>query len=96
MVDDRVLEIVLSTGFILYTLAMIMYSYRVFKGPSVADTVIALDALTVDLIILFLLITIYYGNQYLAIAVIPLAAWVFILDVVVAKYLVRKGGGGSE
>lgn len=41
---------------------------------------------------MFLLLTLYYGSQYLAIAVIPLATWVFILDVIVAKYLIRRGG----
>ncbi len=95
MVDVSVFYMVLSIGFTLYTLAMIIYSYRVFKGPTLPDTVLALDALTVDLVVLFLLITLYYRCQFLAIAVIPLAAWVFILDIIVAKYLVRKRGGDN-
>ena len=92
MVDPVYLEYVLVTGLTLYTIAMVIYSYRVLKGPTIADTVLTIDALTVDLIVLFLLLTLYYGSQYLAIAVIPLATWVFILDVIVAKYLIRRGG----
>jgi len=91
MVSFELLDNILIIGFTLYALAMIIYSLRVFKGPTVPDTVLALDALTVDLIVLFLLIALYYRCQFLAIAVIPLATWVFILDIIVAKYLVKGG-----
>jgi multicomponent Na+:H+ antiporter subunit F len=84
---------VIVVSLTLYVIAMILYSYRALKGPSVSDTVLAIDALTVDLSVIFLIITLYYKCMYLAIAVIPLAAWVFILDIMVAKYLIRRGGG---
>ncbi len=92
MVSGNIVEYILTAGLTLYTIAMIIYSYRALKGPTVSDTVLVIDALTVDLAVLFLLLTLYYRCQYLAIAVIPLTAWVFILDVIVAKYLVRRGG----
>ena len=89
MVAITELNYVLPGAIFLFTLAMIIYSYRVLKGPTVPDMVLALDALTVDLIVLFILITLYYRTPYLAIGAIPLSAWVFILDIYVAKYLLE-------
>ncbi len=89
MVSLAELNYVLPAAISLFTLAMIIYTYRVMKGPTVPDMVLALDALTVDLIVLFMLITLYYGTPYLAIGAIPLSAWVFILDIFVAKYLLE-------
>ncbi len=89
MVSLTDLNYVLPAAISLFTLAMVIYTYRVMKGPTVPDMVLALDALTVDLIVLFILITLYYGTPYLAIGAIPLSAWVFILDIFVAKYLLE-------
>ncbi len=92
MVSYSVLEGVLPILFGLFTLAMIIYSLRVFTSKSVSDMVLAVDALTIDLIIIFVLIGLYYRSPYLLIGVIPLAAWILILDIVVSRYL-SKGGG---
>ncbi len=87
MVSYSVLEGVLPLLFGLFTLAMIIYSLRVFTSKSVSDMVLAVDALTIDLIIIFVLIGLYYKSPYLLIGVIPLAAWILILDIVVSRYL---------
>ncbi len=87
MVSYSVLEGVLPLLFGVFTLAMIIYSLRVFTSKSVSDMVLAVDALTIDLIIIFVLIGLYYKSPYLLIGVIPLAAWILILDIVVSRYL---------
>ncbi len=89
MVSYSVLEGILPLLFGLFTLAMIIYSLRVFTSKSVSDMVLAVDALTIDLIIIFVLIGLYYKSPYLLIGVIPLAAWILILDIVVSRYLSR-------
>ena len=89
MVSVDLLSFVLPGAFILYTVAMLIYSYRVFKGPTLPDMVLAIDTLVVDLIVIFMLLSLYYLSPYLAIGAIPLAAWVFLLDIYVAKYLLR-------
>ncbi len=89
MVSVDLLGFVLPGAFILYTVAMLIYSYRVFKGPTLPDMVLAIDTLVVDLIVIFMLLSLYYLSPYLAIGAIPLAAWVFLLDIYVAKYLLR-------
>jgi len=89
MVSVDLLSLVLPGAFMLYTVAMLIYSYRVFKGPTLPDMVLAIDTLVVDLIVIFMLLSLYYLSPYLAIGAIPLAAWVFLLDIYVAKYLLR-------
>ncbi|MEM4834293.1 MAG: monovalent cation/H+ antiporter complex subunit F [Thermosphaera sp.] len=41
---------------------------------------------------MLVLIAYYYRSTFLLIGVIPLATWIFILDLIVARYL-EKGGG---
>lgn len=76
----------------LFTIAMIIYSIRVFTSKNIADATLAVDALTVDLLVILVLIAYYYRSTFLLIGVIPLATWIFILDLIVARYL-EKGGG---
>lgn len=84
---DQVLPLVLS----LFVTAMIIYSVRVFTSKNLADAVLAVDALTVDLLVIFVLVALYYKSTFLLIGVIPLASWIFILDLIVARYLERGG-----
>jgi len=93
LVAPEALDYVLPIALILFSSAMILYAYRVFRGPTVPDVVLALDTLVVDLVVIFMLVTLYYENPYLAIGVIPLASWVFLLDIAVAKYLIKVKGG---
>ncbi len=93
MVAPEALNYVLPVALILFSSAMILYTYRVFRGPTVPDVVLALDTLVVDLVVIFMLVTLYYEIPYLAIGVIPLASWVFLLDIAVAKYLIKVKGG---
>ena len=74
----------------LFTLAMIIYSLRVFASKNLGDAVLAIDALTVDLIVLMILVALYYRTPYLLIGVIPLASWIFLLDLIVSRYLEKR------
>ncbi|MGB9828182.1 MAG: MrpF/PhaF family protein [Thermosphaera sp.] len=74
----------------LFTVAMIVYSIRVFTSKNLGDAVLAIDALTVDLIVLMMLVALHYRSPYLLVGVIPLGAWIFLLDLIVAKYLEKR------
>ncbi|MEO3993202.1 MAG: MrpF/PhaF family protein [Desulfurococcaceae archaeon TW002] len=74
-----------------FIIAMIIYSVRAFTSKNLADMVLAIDALTVDLVVILVLIALYYRSPYLLIGAVPLSAWIFILDLAVAKYLHRGG-----
>ncbi|MEM0085536.1 MAG: monovalent cation/H+ antiporter complex subunit F [Zestosphaera sp.] len=75
----------------LFATAMIIYSVRVFTSKNIADATLAVDALTVDLLVIFILIALYYKSTFLLIGAVPLATWVLILDIVVARYLDKVG-----
>ncbi|MEM2476146.1 MAG: monovalent cation/H+ antiporter complex subunit F [Zestosphaera sp.] len=75
----------------LFATAMIIYSVRVFTSKNIADATLAVDALTVDLLVIFILIALYYKSTFLLIGAVPLATWVLILDIVVARYLDKIG-----
>jgi len=92
VVSYEVLEplIPLITG--LFSIAMVVYSIRVLTSRTIPDAVLAVDALSIDLLVILVLIALYYKSPMLLIGVIPLAAWVFLLDVLVARYLMRQRG----
>jgi multicomponent Na+:H+ antiporter subunit F len=89
VVDASVLDILIPVVLGVYSLAYAIYSIIVLRGPTVPDMVLALDVMTVDLIVIYLLIALFYNSPMLAIGAIPLASWVLILDLVVAKYLME-------
>ncbi len=73
-----------------FMLAIILYSIRIIKGPTIPDMVLAVDALSYDLAVLIVVLAILFDTVYLAVAALPLVLWAYILDMYVAKYLERK------
>ncbi|MFZ8791782.1 MAG: MrpF/PhaF family protein [Thermosphaera aggregans] len=90
MVALEALESILPFLTGLFSLAMVIYSLRVLTSRNLGDAVLAIDALTVDLIVLMVLVALHYRSPYLLIGVIPLAAWILILDLAVARYLEKR------
>ncbi len=74
----------------IFMLAIILYSIRIIKGPTIPDMVLAVDALSYDLAVLIVVLAILFDTVYLAVAALPLVLWAYILDMYVAKYLERK------
>lgn len=74
----------------LFMLAVILYSIRIIKGPTIPDMVLAVDALSYDLAVLIVVLALIFDTAYLAVAALPLVLWAYILDMYVAKYLERK------
>ena len=70
--------------------AFTLYLVRLVKGPSVPDIVLAIDCLSFDLAVFMALLSIFYGTPYLVFGSILLALWAFLLDIFVAKYLLRR------
>jgi len=86
------LELYLTPLIVIYLASILIQSVRVLRGPAVPDSVLALDTIVFSTLVLMMIISIYYENPYLSIGVLPLAAWTFLLDIVVSRYLIRKGG----
>jgi len=86
------LEQYLTPLIVIYLTSILIQAVRVLRGPTVPDSILALDTIVFSALVLMMIISIYYENPYLSIGVLPLAAWIFLLDIVVSRYLIRKGG----
>jgi len=81
-------EIVLFVS-ILYLINIMLLTIIVFKGPTIGDQVLAIDGITYGSIVLLILFSIYFKEPILTVVAIPLALWVYALDIYVSKYLER-------
>ncbi len=75
---------------VVFLTAFTLYIIRLVKGPSVPDIVLAIDCLSFDLAVFMALLSVFYGTPYLVFGSILLALWAFLLDIFVAKYLLRR------
>ncbi len=80
--------------FPVYVLAFTLYTVRAVKGPTLPDTVLAIDAMTYDLAAFLAVLSILFHSPILIPTAIVLALWVYALDIYVAKYLESKDMGG--
>ncbi len=78
----------------IYMAAFTLYAVRALKGPTIPDTVLAIDAMTYDLAAFLVVLAIFFRSPILIPTAIVLALWVYALDIYVAKYLESKEMGG--
>lgn len=69
------------------TLAVILNTYRLIKGPDSADRVLALDTLYINVIALIILFGIVLGSRMYVEAALLIAVMGFVSTVAMAKYL---------
>ena len=79
---------------LVYLAAMILYTYRAIRGPTIPDHVLGVDALSYDLVVMLMAACVMLHSPLLAPVPLLLALWVYALDLYVAKYLEGKGLGG--
>ncbi len=70
--------------------AFIIYVIRAVKGPSIPDSVLAIDALSYDVAAFMIILAIYFKSPFLIPGAIILAIWAYALDIFVAKYYEKK------
>jgi multicomponent Na+:H+ antiporter subunit F len=87
------LTLVLAIGIPLYLTAVILYSIRAVKGPTIPDMVLAVDCLSYDLAVFLAGIALYYKTPFMMAPPIMLALWVYLLDIYVSKYLITREVG---
>ncbi len=85
----------LATTYILiiipvFLAAFIIYVIRAVKGPSIPDSVLAIDALSYDVAAFMIILAIYFKSPFLIPGAIILAIWAYALDIFVAKYYEKK------
>jgi multicomponent Na+:H+ antiporter subunit F len=77
----------------IYLTAFTLYSVRVVKGPTIPDSVLAIDSMSYDLAAFITILSILFRSPILIAVAIVLALWVFALDIYVAKYLESREMG---
>lgn len=83
------LEIALELAFVLVALALILSFYRLVKGPSIPDRILALDTLYINTIALLILFGLYLGSALYFEAALLIALMGFVGTVALSKYLLR-------
>ena len=76
-------------GLWMVTISVALCIYRLFRGPTTADRVIAADTIATNLLAIIALSAIRTGEKLFIIAVLTLAILSFIGTVVYAKFLER-------
>ncbi|MFS0780343.1 Na(+)/H(+) antiporter subunit F1 [Bacillus sp. 1P06AnD] len=83
-------HIIILIALVCISLSMLALLYRVIKGPSIPDRVIALDAMVINLIAIIALISILLDTYAFLEVILLLGILAFIGTVAFAKYL-EKG-----
>ncbi len=83
------LNLVLPIAFTLVALAVAMNFWRLIRGPSLPDRILALDTLYVNTIALLVLLGIHLGSALYFEAALLIALMGFVGTVALCKYLLR-------
>lgn len=83
------LELSLEIAFVLVSLALLMSFYRLVKGPSQPDRILALDTLYINSIALLVITGIYLQSAVYFEAALLIAVLGFVGTVALSKYLLR-------
>jgi len=83
------LELSLQIGFVLVAIALVLSFYRLIKGPSQPDRILALDTLYVNSIAILVLTGLYLESAVYFEAALLIAVLGFVGTVALSKYLLR-------
>ena len=83
------LNIALTIAFSLVTIAVLMNFWRLLRGPSAPDRILALDTLYINTIALLVLLGIYLSRNIYFEAALLIALMGFVGTVSLCKYLLR-------
>ncbi|MCY0868165.1 MAG: monovalent cation/H+ antiporter complex subunit F [Desulfurococcus sp.] len=86
MIADSFIPVIL----LVYITSTLIVFIRVLKGPTIGDQVLAVDVMTYMLAVLVVLTAVYLREAILVVVAIPLALWIYALDIYIAKYLERR------
>jgi len=83
------LELSLQIAFVLVSFALLLSFYRLYKGPSQPDRILALDTLYINTIALLVITGIYLQSLVYFEAALLIAVLGFVGTVALSKYLLR-------
>ncbi|KGL39886.1 MULTISPECIES: Na(+)/H(+) antiporter subunit F1 [Listeria] len=85
-----ILPIVLSIGLLLYSISIFLYLYRILKGPTTSDKVVALDSIGMNLVAIVALLSMLLDTSAYLDVILLIALLAFIGTVSFAKFI-EKG-----
>ncbi|MGW7834356.1 Na(+)/H(+) antiporter subunit F1 [Staphylococcus xylosus] len=80
-------NIILIIALVIVALSMLGMLVRVIIGPSLADRVVALDAMGIQLMAIVALFSIFLGTKYMIVAILLIGILAFLGTTVFAKYI---------
>jgi multicomponent K+:H+ antiporter subunit F len=83
------LKIAIPIAFALLTAAQLLNLYRLLKGPTLLDRILALDTMYIDAIAMFILMGIHFHSSLYFEAALIIAVMGFIGTVATSKFLMR-------
>lgn len=83
------LDFALNAGIVSVALSVLMCSWRLLKGPEIADRVLALDTLYMSVVALIILLDIRWDTVLLFEAALLVAMLGFVSTVALARYITR-------
>ena len=83
------LEFALNAGVVTVAIAVVLCTWRLLAGPDIADRILALDTLYMNMVALIILIDIRWDNELLFEAALMVAMMGFVSTVALARYLTR-------
>lgn len=84
------LEIIIHISLLLMAISMVGLIYRVIKGPSMPDRIIALDAVGINLVAIIALISIVLKTHAFLEIILLIGILAFIGTVAFSKYLEKE------
>lgn len=84
-----VLALVLALAIGMFGVALLLSAYRLLRGPSVPDRILALDTLYVNTMALLILLGIRFGTALYFEAALVIAMLGFVGTVALSKFLLR-------
>ncbi|MCY1037539.1 Na(+)/H(+) antiporter subunit F1 [Staphylococcus nepalensis] len=80
-------NIILIVALVIVALSMLGMLVRVIIGPSLADRVVALDAMGIQLMAIVALFSIFLDTKYMMVAILLIGILAFLGTAVFAKYM---------
>ncbi len=86
-VEQTVLDLVLQIGMVVSSGLTLLCGYRVIKGPTVPDRMVALDTISTNIVAIGVLTALLTAESYFILVSLVLAIIGFISTITVAMYV---------
>lgn len=83
------IAIVLPIALALMTIALLLNLYRLLKGPSLPDRIVALDTMYINVLALLVLLGVWRGSMLYFEAGLVIAMLGFVGTIALAKFIIR-------